>query len=128
VGADAMYAVEVKLHGGNAWWNFALINATRDYAMFSLLAGIRSGEDRDEPLFPLRGLPADSEFDYDTENGYTVAQGWLTLEELNRVVQAYREGPDERRWASAEVPAVIAMMAALDGAMETRFVFGFDQG
>lgn len=57
MGCDIHVYTEYSEDGTN-WYGFGgRINPGRDYGMFGIIAGLRTG---DEPLYPLKGLPADA--------------------------------------------------------------------
>ena len=90
---------------GDKWSGWPRINPGRDYRMFGLLAGVRTGE---APVFPLRGLPEDKEnmaadtvgdaFLYIADNMDDV-EGFCTKAEAERYVKygSYYLGDDKKR-------------------------------
>jgi hypothetical protein len=126
MGADASYLIEYK-RGGN-WYSMFEVDASRDYPLFGLLAGIRR-RCEEGPLYPVRGEPEDFDPTRHFSDCYTVSVGWLTLDELEAVF-AEREKDTTPGWGEpAERGAILAVMRSLAESTDgVRFVFGFDQG
>jgi hypothetical protein len=126
MGCDIHLYVEYKSDG---MWHTLIRDphCSRDYQLFTILAGVRGV---DEPLVPLRGFPADHNFS-DAAEDYFEADTtqpepdwhsctWLTVSELSNAISSC-EDP-----VHVVYRAIEACARALACEYETRVVMWFD--
>lgn len=91
MGCDIHMYVEYRAKDSGHWYTFGQkINPGRNYRLFGLLAGVRSGE---EPMFQPRGMPEDAAFSSRYDNSLCVAadgsgEGMASLENAKRWVSS----------------------------------------
>lgn len=101
----------------------------RNYAVFSVLAGVRNRGDV-VPISDPRGLPEGFEIneDYSRANGFWMGDhsySWVTLREL--LEYPWEELPkDEREHCGLFRKAILPWMETLGAPDDVRVVFGFD--
>lgn len=87
MGCDIHLHVEVKIKGKWEHYSYPYIN--RDYDLFCVMAGVRSGPNSPEPISQPRGLPKDlsvvTKFDADIWNGDAHSASWLSAAEAGEV-------------------------------------------
>jgi hypothetical protein len=107
MGCDIHGYIEVRLNPENrpnSWWKYAELRVMRNYAMFGLLAGVRS---EDKPIVEPRGWDINS----DTRSEYCLYivkedsqnidnDGYCTMPEAERYVQYGSEFIDDKKWVT----------------------------
>ena len=101
--------VEVNLRPGQPWQCVGDLDWQRDYEAFALMAGVRAEGQDSQPLFEPRGNPADMSvrYEFHADEGGCHSASWLTDTELQRVQEAYPNGP------SFQINLALKFMAAV---------------
>lgn len=126
MGCDIHAFIEYKPSGSTVWHSISP-SMDRSYIVFGALAGVRSDEVK--PLIAPRGIP-DGIADRTAERWMIWEDSchnasWLRKDELieiNKRIEA------KKQWTSHDIHSITDIMEALEicGAVETRFVFWFD--
>jgi len=105
--------------------DFATLNLSQDYAMFSLMAGVRS-EISAIPVSEPKGLPekVSRTVEEESKKPNLHSHSWLTLAELKRVQKRITKLIGYEHW---ELAIIIAMMEKIHcRRWKSRLVFWFD--
>jgi len=134
MGCDIHPVIECRMDKTEPRWDwFATVELSRDYALFTILAGVRDHYTFVDPEFKRpepKGLPDGLSWRGE-ENTGDHSFSWMTSAELVKSAAAYQKhvrypGQTDHE-APAELKAIIAAMASLEeSGYETRLVFGFD--
>lgn len=103
MGCDIHVHGEVKING--KWEHWTAPKVTRDYNLFTKMAGVRDCGHNIKPLSEDRGIPEDASavtlFAWNAEKADAHSATWLSGAELDELEEWYATFPDEgRSWKS----------------------------
>lgn len=141
MGTDIHGVVQVRWPKAEAWRDEGEIHDDRNYAWFSVLAGVRHAFDEElEPIQERRGFPdgfpvSDEYHDPRRDSGMVWmgdhSHGWATLDEIeawphwDKPVKFYGETTTPREAVGEAVRLWLKYLRAAHPSKEVRIVFGF---
>lgn len=134
MGCDIHMMIEYVAYGegdNKTWYDFGgRIGPGRDYAMFGVLAGVRSSR---EPVHPLRGLPETMSHEgeeYFAEDTDLHSKTWLTPDEYAECIAEAWLDPEVMDYGGGPGTVYQVIMAALlafkERGAEARLLIAFD--
>jgi hypothetical protein len=136
MGCDIHMHIEIKLDG--RWEHWGAPHISRNYRLFSFLAGARKQPDWPEPISPPKGLPDNLStvtrfaWEQEKDDGGVNRMSWLNKDEIVRLENWWLENAPADDRALFEVKCLGTYLlgntfgAPKEPIQDVRFVFWFD--